>query len=388
LRLVFTVFRKELLDSFRDRRSLFSLFLFPLIGPLLVSLILTEAVNQNSNSDKLRLAVRGRENAPGLIAFLERQRIEIVPAPADSLRSIRENTFDCILEIPPSYPSQFKQAKSVSIRLISDNSRNESQATVRTVQSLVQHYSQTVGSLRLLAHGVNPALARPIRLHQVDTSTERSRAAIFLNLIPMFVLLAAFIGGMYTATDTTAGERERGSLEALLITPAKRSQLVIGKWLAATFFGSLTVLFTLGLTLFALSRVPLKQLGMAFTLGPTDAGLIALAVLPICFFTAALQMLVASFARSFKEAQTYLSLTIFAPMLPGLLTTLSPLKSEMWMSFVPLLGQQVIISDIIRGESAEPLRFLISTSVALAAALGLIFFTHRLFGREKILFGG
>ncbi len=385
--LVYAVFRKELLESIRDRRSLLSLLLLPLVGPVLVSLVLTQALEQQAPVDSLKLPVVGAQNAPGLIAYLESRDVEIVAPPAKVVTAVREQEVDLVLVIPDDFGTRFRAGRTTTVELIADESRQDTQSSVRRVRGVLEAHAQAVGTLRILAQGVDPTLAQPITVTTVDVSTPKKRAAVFLNLIPMFVLLAAFIGGMHCATDSTAGERERGSLEPLLINPIGRRSLVIGKWLAAVLFSVCSAMLTLGCTLLALGQVPVEQFGLSLALAPTEIALVLVAVLPLSLFVAAAQMLVASFARSFKEAQTYMSVMIFLPMLPGLLFTIQPIKTAGWMMLVPVLGQQALLMNVIRGEPVAWAAHVVTALSACLVALICIDVTAALFRRERIIFG-
>ncbi len=384
---IWAVFRKEMLDSFRDRRSLMSLLLFPLMGPVLVSLLLTHAVDRVAGTDDIELPVVGKDHAPALVAFLEEKGIKVVAPPKHIESAVREREVDMVLVIDEDFAKHFREGRPATLQLVIDASRDDARATVNRVTELLQTHARTVGALRLLAHGVSPELSHPLRIDRVDLSTAQKRAAVFLNIIPMFVLLAAFVGGMYTATDATAGERERGSLEPLLITPATRRGLVIGKWLAAVVFASLSVMFTLACSLIALSRVPVHRLGMSLALNPADVAGVLLATIPLTLFVCGLQMLVACFARSFKEAQTYLSLMMLVPMLPAILLMVEPIKSASWMMAIPVLAQQVLLSDMIRGEALQPAGFVLAAVIATLAGLVCVQITAMLFRREGIIYG-
>lgn len=384
---VFVVFWKELVDGLRDKRSIFSLLLFPLLGPVLISVVLTQTAEQLSGADGVELPVVGRDNAPALVRFLEERDIEIVEPPADVLGAVREREVHAVLIIPDDYGARFRAGKPASVELVMDESRTDATVTIRRVEALLEGYARSVGTLRLLAHGVSPELMTPVKVQRVDLSTPKKRAAVFLNLIPMFVLIASFIGGMYTATDSTAGERERGSLEALLITPIARRSLVMGKWLTTVVFSSFNVVFTLAASLLALSRVPVEKMGITLSLSPADTAGVLLAILPLSVFVGSAQLMVASFARTFKEAQTYLSLMIFFPMVPGMLATFSPIKTQLWMMLVPVLGQQQLLSDVIRGEPVAPLAFVLAAVSSLVLGLACVRGTAFLFRRESIVYG-
>ena len=381
------VLKKELNDSVRDRRSGMSLLLFPLVGPLLVSLMLSQVVERATSDRRISLPVAGAERAPGLVQFLEGQGISVIAAPADPERAVRDRTAELVLVIGEDYAAKFRAGRPAHVELVIDDARDDAHATVRRVRAALQGYSQTVGSLRLLARGVSAELPQAIAIDDVDLSTPQSRAAVFLNFVPMFVLLAAFVGGMQTASDATAGERERGSLEPLLLTPVTRRALVMGKWLASIAFAAAAVFTTLVCTILALSRVPLHRFGMTATLDLQHALLVLCAIVPVTFFTCGLQLFVASFARTVKESQTYMSLLVFVPMLPAILLSLDPMKIKLWMTVVPIFGQQALLMSVIRGEHVAPLGFVLAALSASSLGLFFALATAMLFRRERIVYG-
>ncbi len=387
MRGVFVVFGKELVDGLRDRRSLFSLLLFPLLGPVLIAVMLSQTAERLADASTARLPVAGRANAPALVAFLEERGVEVVAPPADVFGAVREREVPTVLIIPDDYGARFRTGKPAPVQLVVDDSRADAMPTVRRVEALIEGYGRSVGTLRLLAHGTNPELAEPVKLERVDLSTPKKRAALFLNVIPMFVLIASFIGGMYTATDATAGERERGSLEPLLITPISRPALVMGKWLTALAFSGCNVVFTLAVTLGTLHYVSLEGLGVSVSVTAADVAAILGLVLPLAVFVASAQLFVASFARTHKEAQTYLSLMLFLPMLPGVFATVTPIKTQLFMTAIPVIGQQQLLSDIIRGDVVEPLGFVFSALSSLVLGLACMYGTAFLFRRESIIYG-
>ncbi len=381
------VFRKEMIDSIRDRRSMLSMLLFPLIGPLVVALTFTRIVDQHQPNRTIELPVAGRGHAPALISHLEQYQVEIVDAPAKPVEAVKQRSIHLALVIDPDFERDFRAGKSGKVDLYIDSTRSEAASNARKVGTIVSQYSSQIAMRRLLARGVDPQLVQPITVRRLDVATAQQRAARLLNLIPMFVLIASFLGGMYCATDATAGERERGSLEPLLLTPAPRHHLVIGKWLAATVFSVVTVVLTLLFTLFVLSRVPLDQIGVRFDLTPSDVAGLLLAVMPLSLFATGSQLLIATFARSFKEAQTYLSLMIFLPMLPAIIFMFEPLQTKTWMTLLPVVGQQAILSDVVSGEPVAGLSYLLAALASGLAGLICVYVTARLFRREAIIFG-
>ena len=216
------------------------------------------------------------------------------------------------------------------------------------MRRLLQQYGAEIGSLRLIARGVSPAAARPIDLEDIEVSTAQQRAAQILTFIPMFIIMAGFVGGMQIATDSTAGERERGSLEPLLVNPAPRLVFVGGKWLAAALTAMASTALTTMLCANLPRFLPLEEMGIRFRIGPEHMTGIIAAALPMCLFSAALQSAVATLARSFKEAQSYMGVLVLLPMIPGVMGALYPIGNAPWMYATPDAGAIRVVDQRAR----------------------------------------
>jgi sodium transport system permease protein len=385
--LLTAVFRKEMRDHLRDRRSVMSVLGGSLVGPILFAVMFTVIASWNRQDKPLELPVVGRANAPSLMAYLERSGAKLSEAPADYESRIQAGTLDAVLIIPEDYGKDFAAGRSAKVQLVMDNSRNKARATIKRAQALLSQYSGSLGTQRLLARGVAPELAMPVRVEEVDLSTPERLAASILNIIPIFLVMACFIGGLNVAIDTMAGERERGSLESLLLNPVERGTLVLGKWLSTTVFSCVTVVVvSVAFTVIA-KRIPLQDLGVKVSLEPATALAMVGAVLPMALLSSAAQMLVSTFARSYKEAQTYLQLLMMLPTLPGMVLALSPIQSQMWMYGVPVLGQQLLVSELMRGEALGVLPFVLSTVGCLALTALCLTQISRLLSDERIVFG-
>lgn len=381
------VLAKELRDNLRDRRSVLSAMIYPVIGPLVLGLTLALVAEWKRTDRPVELPVVGAERAPSLMAFLAQNGVKILAAPADPEAAVREGKAKAVLIVPESYPEDFRAGRPARLQLLVDESRNSARAANQKAQRLLAGYGSQVGAQRLLVRGVNPELATALVVERVDLSTPGKLAASLLTMLPLFLLMATFVGGMHVAIDATAGERERGSFEPLLINPVSRWDLVAGKWAATLVVSSAVVGLTL-LGFVAMSRfVSLGDLGIDLNFGPGEVGGILAASLPLGLLAGALQMLVATFARSFKEAQTYLSLLLFAPMLPSIALGLIPVQPQAWMMVVPGVAQQLMVTDLIAGESPPAAWYLLAfASSALLSAVCLAV-TARLFTREAIVFG-
>lgn len=380
------VFLKELIDHCRDRRSMLGALVLPVLGPL-VLIGLFRLLSQLGGDPPIRLPVVGAEHAPRLVEHLRASGAELLPAPANPEESVRRGDVDAVLVIDPSYAERFALGRSAPVQLIVDQSRGEAASTARRVTRLVYGYAQSLAALRLLARGISPEVAAPIELEEIDLSTPQKVAANLLNVVPMLLMLAAFMGGMNVAIDTTAGERERGSLEPLLLNPVPRFRLVVGKWLTTVVFSTVITLVTLiGLAL-TVRFLPLEEVGLKVLLGPREALAMLASVLPLTLFASSLQMLIATFARSFKEAQTYLSLFNLLPMAPSMVLMLEPTRTAAWMLPIPALAQVSTLVDVMRGESVPAWHFGLIALSSLAYAALCLWALVRLLGREQIIFG-
>jgi sodium transport system permease protein len=370
------VFAKEALDAARDRRSLGSALIYSLFGPLVLAMALGALARSRSDDGPLRLAVTGAERAPSLVRYLEQNGVEVVPSGEP-----------VALSIPEGYAEDFRASRPAKVELIYDASRSDSRGPVQRAEALIQRYGAHVAGLRLSARGISPQVAQPVKLARIDRSTAASRAALILGTFPIFLLMAAFIGAMNIAIDTTAGERERGSLEPLLVHAVSRTGLAAGKWMAAALFNALGMSLTLLVSFLVLRWDRLEKLDVPVALSPADALRLFVLLLPLTLFAPALQMSISLFARSFKEAQIYLSLLIFLPVIPGFLFSFQRIDTEPWMRAVPVLAEQVLAGDLLRGQASGPAVHLIAAGATLLATILCLAVTARMLRHERIVLG-
>lgn len=385
LRLGWVVLRKELVDGVRDRRALLSALVFPLLGPALIAMMMNVIAEDEDTRGPLEIPVAGAEHAPSLMEFLETGGAVIVDPPEDPEAAVGAGDVPLVVVIPDDFVADMRAGRPASVELIVDRSRNASRADVSRADRLLQAWGSQTAVLRLLARGVDPTLVQPLTVDQVDLATPEQRAANLLEMVVMFIIMSAFVGCMYLAMDATAGERERKSLEPLLTLPVPRWALVGGKFIAATTYGLLAALLTTATVVIAMNNVPLELLGVRVQLTPPTVLRLLLVTLPLAPLAAALQLAISSAATSIKEAQTWLSMTLFLPMIPGMIMSIRPMNPEPWMALVPVLGQQVLSSSALRGEPLPPMEMaMASVSIATLTALTLGVLVV-LFGNERIL---
>ena len=250
MRAIATVFRKEMRENLRDRRALFSAFLFvPLMGPILFSILTTVIVERvvGETDESLRLPVIGAEHAPNLLRFMQENGADVVKMGDDLTAAqalVRSGREHLVLVIPEEIGAQLESGAPAPLDLIEDSSNGKAQRFVSRARTLLQAYSHQLGVLRLLARGIDPSATTALSVRTIDVATPSSRSIVLLGTLTYFVLFSLLLGGLYVAIDVTAGERERGSLEPLLCLPLQREQLVIGKIAATVLFMLLALSLT------------------------------------------------------------------------------------------------------------------------------------------------
>jgi len=223
-------------------------------------------------------------------------------------------------------------------------------------------------------------------IKDVDLSTPKSRAILAVIFLPYVLMITAFTGATHLAMDTTAGEKERKSLEPLLINPVPRWQIMTGKMITTMVFAMASLALTLVSFRIVLPYMPVGAFGMDLTLGLATLLKILLIISPVAILAAALLTLLASFAKSYREAQSYMGLVILIPMIPSLIFMANPIKAETWMMAVPLFSQNLLIGEIIRGESVSLAWYGLSIASTLAIGLVLAALAANLYNRPKLIF--
>lgn len=381
------VLKKEVTDAFRDRRAIMTIVLSAALSPILLGFMMNRLADRQRQLEDVTVPVVGMEHAPAFVEWLRQQiGVTLVEGPEDPEGAVRDRNEDVVIIIPDDFQKKFRSSAPAQVKIVSDSSRQTAGAKVRRVRLLLQRYNAEIGTLRLVGRGVSPAIANPLQLEEVEVSSAQQRAAMILGFIPMFVLLAAFAGGMQIAMDSTAGERERGSLEPLLVNPAPRHVIAGGKWLAATFTSMLSVLLTTAIMLAMLRFIPMQEFGIRFRFHPEQVALLLAAALPMSFLASSIQTYLATFAKSFKEAQSYMGLLIIVPMLPGFAATLYPMSGQPWMYPIPVIAQQVLAGDVVAARATPWWGFVVAAASALLLSLVLMYLTTRLLRRERIIF--
>ncbi|MEP7070394.1 MAG: ABC transporter permease [Usitatibacter sp.] len=383
-----TVYLKELKDALRDRRTAIMIFVASIVtGPLTLVLMAQFISGLEEKAAILKVRMAGQKNAPALVNFLQRNDVEIETAPADYEARIREGRLDAVIVIPEDFDERLVAGDHAKVEIVYDDSRAESGPAIRQAERLMRAFNRETGTLRMVARGVSPELVEPVKVERVNTATPRQKGAFILFLIPMFAILSPLLGGMTVAIDSTAGERERGSLEPLLGNPVPTGAIVVGKWLAAWTFASGVAILTLSGFVVAALLYAQRKLATLMTFGTPELAQFVVMVIPFAAMTSALQMLICTYGRSYREAQTYVSYLATVASFVPLFVMFSGLKDALWQLAVPVLGQQMVLSRVVRGDVLGPVDYLLPSAVALIVAAICVSLVARLLREERIIFG-
>ena len=389
LRTAWIVFRKELVDSLRDRRTLATVLVSSIaLGPLALLLMANYISGIEAKSAARIVVVDGLTRAPQLASYFARNAITPKPAPVGYAEQIKSGALqDAVIVIPDDFAERYARAETIGVQLIFDDSRSGAQAAVRLAESALKSFARETAILRTLERGVDPQLLGAINVERINLATPTQQAAFLLFLIPMFGLIGAVIGSMSVAIDTTAGERERGSLEPLLMNPIALAALVVGKWAMVALFASGVVVLTFTGFAVATHFVPTENLTALFQFGVPELIAFAAVAIPFAWTISALLMLVATYGRSYKEAQTYASYIALVVNFVPLVTIFATLKDAPWQLFVPALAQQMVMSRILRGDAMSAADFGVPLTVAVVATALCLTLLVRLLRSERIVFG-
>ncbi len=382
-----TIFLKEVRENLRDRKTVMNaLVIGPLIGPVLIGLILSVVVSRETKrADKpLELPVIGAEHAPNLINYLRTQNITIESGPSNPERAVRDQEEDVVLRIDDRFDESWRKGDTAPLDLVFDSSHQDADRARRRVENAVDNYSRQVGALRLVARGIHPVVARPISVVDRDQASPEAKGGVFLSFLPYTLILGAFMGGMYLAIDTTAGERERQSLEPLLANPVPRWKIMAGKLLATAAFALMSLLLTLLAFAVITPMLPLDKLGLKFNLGLVIFAKMLLVLTPVVILAASVQTLIAANAKSYREAQSWLGLLTIIPAIPSMLLMVIPVKPALWMFAVPLLGQHLSIMKLVRAESIAGTEWAALLASGLLLSGIVAFFAARIYNRESL----
>ncbi|MBC3870528.1 ABC transporter permease [Undibacterium oligocarboniphilum] len=368
---ILSIFRKEIKDALRDRRTLMTALISSLLGVPLMLLIFSIVLSQvESQEEKRTVLAVGMEYAPRLENFILRQGYQVKAAPADYEAKSRSKELDQpVLLVPTDFERKLQHGEKVTLEVAYDTNNRPAEFGLRPLKRLLEAYTQETAVMELTMRGVSAELLQLIDIKERHLQKPDQRKASITEMLPMMVLMAIVIGGMYAAIDTTAGERERGSLEPLMMNPVSGWQLTIGKWSAVALVGMGVVMLTIFSFFPSQWLIKNDTLRAEFQFGIRDAMAFLLILLPLAASMAALQVAVALDCKSYKEAQVRNQIvTMFIPFV-SLIPIAFPGREPAWFRWVPVLAQNQMMNQVLKGELLSPASLGIASVICLAITL-------------------
>jgi len=377
MRSMWSILIKELRDALRDRRTLLMVLLSSVaLGPVLLVALSALVADMEARAEEREVHAVGMDHAPSLRNFIERQAWRVVPAQADYEAALGKRSLGhAVVVVPDNFERDLAAGITPTVQVVSASANDRAQASLHGVMRLLQGFSQEQVTLRLALRGVAPALLQPVQWQERDLADSQVRAAQFTRMLPFFVLMAVLYGALHAALDSTAGERERGSLEPLLMTPVPRLAIVVGKWGAVATMGmAVAVLSCLG---FLPGQWLLRSetLSAMFHFEAREAALFLALLLPLAAMLSALLMAVAIRCKSFKEAQANSTVVVLAISLLPMVTAFNQSGEQPWHLWLPALAQITLMQRVLEGEALGALALLLPLAVAAgvtAVCLGYV----------------
>jgi sodium transport system permease protein len=391
-RTLIIIFRKEWRDAIRDKRSLRLAFLMPIyfVGMFVGTFFLILHFQNEASgrgAEPIKLSVMGAQHLPPLMDWLKEQGVIVNQVDENIYAQVEQKKLDYALIIPPEAEQQYASGESAVAWLVFDATNNKAQTSLSYIRQQIMAWNARVGGLRLLTRGLAPSVAFPLNVRDMNVASDQKMGFMIMASLPMFLILSVFIGSVGFAADMTAGERERRSLESLLITPAQSLAIIAGKWLTCLMLTFAVLLLELGLLAIAFGFIPFNQLGLRVDVTVGDLFAIFVALTSLAVIAVSLQQTISIFARSFKDAQTYMSIMVFIPMLPLMYTMINPAASEPWFVWVPALGHQVVVKDLLLGGHLQVMALVKFWLVALPIAGMLLTFTATKLRNSNLIYG-
>ncbi|MDC8772168.1 ABC transporter permease [Roseateles albus] len=373
------VFVKEVLDALRDRRTLLRLMVpAVLMGPLLLLALSGFISSLEERADKREVMVAGIEHAPSLRNYLERQTYTIKAAPADYEAQLRNTKLlEPVLVIGKDFEKELLTGQQPTVELVSDSANQRASTGLGGLGRLLGGFNRERATLNMALRGVSTELLQPVLVEERDLASAQARATRITSIIPMFIIMAVLYGALTAALDSTAGERERGSLEPLLMNPVQHLALVLGKWGAVALLGLLVALLA------SLSFIPAQwllrsdSLQAMFQFGWYEVFAFLLLQLPLAAGLGAVLMAMAIRSKTFKEAQAGSGLIVTLVGLAPMVSMLNPGGDAAWYLWVPGLAQNTLMMLVLKGEALSWAQVMPGVLVGATLTVGCLLFVAK-----------
>lgn len=374
---------KELREAFRDKRALMVALSMGLLAPVMIMVISKTMIKEIVDNPPIYVKFTGAEYAPKLIEkFEENNILQFKNVPEEDKYAWQER--DIAVDIPKDFAENMLAGKTIDVVLRADFGKKASGSPTRRVKETVREYSLSIGYKRLLVRGVDLKLLQPISLQEQDTALPTSNAVMVSMFLGMYLLMGAFVSGLSIAIDSSAGERERNVLEMLLCQPVSTLKIVLAKLTCASSISVLSIVLMLGLTTISVGFIDLTKIGATFSLDAFSITALLVLLVPLCFFATALQLFFSFQAKSFKEAQSTVSMLIMLPAMVPFAIMMIDDKPE-WVNWLPISGQSMLMEDVFKGLPVDWTVLASTTAMTVAMTVALVLALAQKLKSEKVV---
>lgn len=374
---------KEFKEAFRDRRALMVAMSMALLMPVMIMVMLKVAIKEAVDNPAVYVKYNGEQHAPKLIKALKDENIlSFIDVPKDEERNWNERNIE--LTIPDTFAADMAAGKPIELTLRADYNEKSLSTPIRRIKDVINQHSLAIGYKRLLVRGIDIKLLQPIKLLEQDTALPSSNAMMITLILGVYLMMAAFMSGLPVAIDSSAGERERNVLEMLLCQPVSTLKIVLAKLSCASSISIISIILMLVLTSVAMNFVDLTKIGATFSIDAQTFVILLLLLIPICFLAASLQLLFAFQAKSFKEAQSTVTMLIMAPsFIPFALMMMD--DKPAWVEWMPISGQSLLMEDVFKGLPIDWNALLFTSAATIALTVGLVLILAKRLTSEKVV---
>lgn len=388
------IYFKEMLETLRDRRTLISTILIPIIlFPILMFGMSAVVVTmmRKTEAEATKITMIGEEFASSFVSFLlqgdDFQKVDV----EDVKSALKEKEIHAALEFPPQFEEKLAQGENSEATIYYDAAELRSSIASEKVSGKLEDYQDSLVTERLRERNIERSLLHPIKIKEENLATEEKMGGFMLAMfLPYMIVILAMVGAMYPAIDLTAGEKERGTLETILVTPVSRLDIATGKFLTVMTASLITILLaTASMSLSAgLGLGQMREFGpesVSFAIRPFPIILLLLLMLPLAALFSSALLSVCLFAKSYKEAQSYVSPLMFVIILPAMINFIPGVELNWGLAFVPIVNISLAAREVLLGTFRWEIIGLIFVSTFVYASFS-IFVTKRLFDKEDVLF--
>lgn len=374
---------KEFKEAFRDKRALMVAMSMALMMPVMIMVMLKVAIKEAVDNPAVYVKYTGEQHAPKLIKALKDENIlSFADVPEGEERNWNERNIE--LTIPDSFNEDMANGMPIELVMRADYNEKSLSTPIRRIKDVVRAHSLTIGYKRLLVRGVDIKLLQPIKLLEQDTSLPSSNAVMISLILGVYLMMAAFMSGLSIAIDSSAGERERNVLEMLLCQPISTLKIVLAKLTCASSISIISIILMLVLTSVAMNFVDLTKIGATFNINVATFATLLLLLIPVCFLAASLQLFFSFQAKSFKEAQSTVTMLIAVPsMIPIALMIMD--DKPAWVNWMPISGQSMLMEDVFKGLPVDWNALLFTSAATIAVTAGIVLTLAKKLTSEKVV---